>query len=244
MAGIRNDVKIWGNSVRLIAAAMCFFLLSFPLSAENGEAVSNSGSDKGVTFQVMPDSVLSSTPILYERNIPPRARKFCGGENCFENVALKTNLLAYAVLMPNISLEVKFARRWSTELEWQVAWWSKEDPRKVYRISMGTGELRYWPIIRSKWHGMYVGAFGGGGIYDIDNSEKGHEGHGFMTGLSVGYMWPIGKYFSLDAGLGVGYMRLRDKTYIPLDGHFLYQMTKNINYFGPLRAKLSLVWRR
>ena len=64
-----------------------------------------------------------------------------------------------------------------------------------------------------------------------------------MAGISAGYMWPISKHLSLDAGIGVGYMIARDKVYEPHDGHFLYQMTKNINYFGPLRAKLSLVWR-
>ena len=90
---------------------------------------------------------------------------------------------------------------------------------------------------------MYVGAFVGTGKYDLSNTTKGHEGEGIMAGASVGYMWPISKHLSLDAGLGLGYMRLRDKEYIPTDGHFLYQFTRNINYVGPLRLKLSLVWR-
>lgn len=162
----------------------------------------------------------------------------------YDNFAVKTNLLGYAVLMPNIEIEWKFAPKWSAAFEAQGGWWSKNKaPRKVYRIATWIPEVRYWPIRRSKWHGMYVGLFAGGGKYDIDNGKKGHEGEGYMGGVSAGYMWPIGKHLSLDAGLGVGYMRLHDKSYIPVDGHFLFQMTKHINYFGPLRAKLSLVWR-
>ena len=159
--------------------------------------------------------------------------------------ALKTNLLGYAVLMPNLEAEWKFADRWSVALEAQGAWWSKSSPRRVYRLSTVIPEVRYWAIDRSKWHGMYVGLFGGVGLYDLDGmfGRKGHEGEGVMAGLSVGYMWPISKHLSLDAGVGVGYMRIRDKEYLPAGGHFLYQLTKDINYVGPLRLKLSLVWR-
>ncbi|MDE5791000.1 MAG: DUF3575 domain-containing protein [Muribaculaceae bacterium] len=159
------------------------------------------------------------------------------------NFALKTNLLGYAVLMPNLEIEWKVARRWSVALEAQGAWWAKNTPHKVYRLSTVIPEARFWPIERSRWHGMYVGVFAGGGLYDLSRGYKGHEGEGGMVGVSVGYMWPISKHLSLDAGIGAGYMRVRDKEYEPLDGHFLYLLTKDINYFGPLRLKLSLVWR-
>lgn len=157
--------------------------------------------------------------------------------------ALKTNLLMYGILMPNIEVEWKFAEKWSVALEGQRAWYAKESPHKVYRIGTVIPEVRYWPVRRSMWHGMYVGVFGGLGMYDLSKGKKGHEGEGAMGGISAGYMWPIGKYFSLDAGIGVGYLYARDKEYLPRDGHFLYQLTKKINYFGPLRLKLSLVWR-
>ncbi|MDE6683341.1 MAG: DUF3575 domain-containing protein, partial [Muribaculaceae bacterium] len=161
------------------------------------------------------------------------------------NFALKTNMLGYAVLMPNLEIEWMFTRRWSLALEGQGAWWAKNSTHKVYRLATLIPEVRFWPIERSRWHGMYVGLFGGPGTYDLDrgNGKKGHEGEGGMVGASVGYMWPISKHLSLEAGVGVGYLRVRDKEYAPLDGHFLYQQTKNINYFGPLRLKLSLVWR-
>ncbi len=157
--------------------------------------------------------------------------------------ALKTNLLAYALILPNVEGEWKFADRWSAALEFQGMWIGKKTPHKVYKIAMITPEVRFWAINRARWHGMYVGVFGAPGLYDFHNGRDGHQGEGFITGLSLGYMWPVGEHLSLEAGIGAGYMRLRDKVYTPLDGHYLYQLTKNINYFGPLRVKLSLVWR-
>lgn len=160
-----------------------------------------------------------------------------------ERFALKTNLLYYAILMPNVEIEWMFANRWSAALEFQGAWYCKNPEHKVYRVSTLMPEFRYWVIDRSRWHGMYVGIFLGGGIYDLCNGKKGHKGEGGMAGVSAGYAFPISKHLSLDAGIGVGYLRLRDKQYQPYEGHYLYQLTKNINYIGPLRLKLSLMWR-
>lgn len=178
-----------------------------------------------------------------EPQIPTPEPISCKEVTVIENFAVKTNLLYYAILMPNIEVEWMCAKRWSVNLEFQGAWYAKENPHKVYRLSTLIPEVRYWPIERKRWHGMYVGLFLGGGLYDLSNGKKGHEGEGIMTGVSAGYMWPISKHLSLDAGLGVGYMYLRDKYYLPENGHFLYQYTKKINYFGPLRLNLSLVWR-
>lgn len=158
-------------------------------------------------------------------------------------IALKTNLLGYGALMPNIEAEWKFADRWSAAFEAQGAWYSKEPEHKVYRLATWIPEARYWVVDRSRWNGVYVGIFGGAGIYDLCNSKKGHRGEGVMGGISAGYMFPISKHLSFDAGIGVGYAWIHDKEYFPLDGHYLYQYTKNINYFGPLRLKFSLVWR-
>lgn len=160
-----------------------------------------------------------------------------------DRFVLKTNLLYYAALMPNVEVEWMFADRWSAALEFQSAWYGKNWPHKAYRLATVMPEVRFWAIDRSRWHGMYVGVFAGAGLYDLSDKKKGHRGEGFLAGLSVGYMWPISNRLSLDAGIGAGYMHARDKVYAPIDGHFLYQYTKDINYFGPLRLKLSLVWR-
>lgn len=163
--------------------------------------------------------------------------------DCTEDIfALKTNLLYYAALMPNIELEWRINNRWSAAIEGDVAWYG--GGLRKYRLAIVTPEVRYRVLPRDAWwHGMYVGLFVGPGIYDLENGGNGYRGEGIMTGISLGYLWPIGKRLSLEAGIGAGYIYTRYKEYRPLDGHFLYQRTKDLNYFGPLRLRLSIVWR-
>ncbi len=161
----------------------------------------------------------------------------------FQKFALKTNLLYDAALMPNLEIECMFNHRWSMLVEGNVAWWKNDPKHKYYQIMMISPEVRRWFFTKDYWHGMYVGIFAGGGMYDLENGGTGYRGEGGMVGLSVGYMWPITRYLSLEAGLGAGYMFTRYKEYVPHDGHYLYLRTKDLNYFGPLKAKLSIAWR-
>ena len=64
-----------------------------------------------------------------------------------------------------------------------------------------------------------------------------------MVGVSYGYMWPIARRLSLEAGVGLGFLHTRYEEYLPQDGHYVYQQTKQTNYFGPLKLKLAFVWR-
>ena len=157
--------------------------------------------------------------------------------------ALKTNMLYYAALMPNIELEWRINSSWSVLLEGNVAWYRKDAKHKYYQILMVSPEARYWLPSGTVWHGMYVGAFAGGGKYDLENGHRGYKGEGALGGFSFGYMWPITRTLSLEAGLGVGYLHTRYKEYIPFDGHYLYQRTKDLNYFGPLKLKFAIAWR-
>lgn len=161
-----------------------------------------------------------------------------------QRFALKTNMLYDAALMPNLELEWLINDNWSVAVEGDVAWWSKAAKNKYYEIAIISAEGRYWIKPKAPWHGMYVGAFTGGGWYQLAKGGKiGYQGEGGMAGVSLGYMFPISKYLSLEAGAGVGFMRTRYKEFEPHDGHLVYMRTKNLNYFGPLKLKLSLVWR-
>ncbi len=157
--------------------------------------------------------------------------------------ALKTNLLYYGLLLPNLELEWLINDHWSVALEGNIAWWGSYKNDKSYRMAIIDAEARRWIKPRAPWHGMYVGVIAGGGWYDLERHSRGKYGEGLMTGVSAGYMWPIGRQLSLEAELGVGYIYTRYKIYKPSDGHHVYQRTKDLNYFGPLKLKFSIVWR-
>lgn len=161
----------------------------------------------------------------------------------FHRFAIKTNLLYYAILMPNLELEGMINEKWSVALEGNIAWWSNKDLTRTYQIATVSPEVRFWFKTRDPWHGMFAGAFAGGGLFDLENRSTGYQGHGLFAGLSFGYMWPISRNFSFETSIGAGYLYSRYKEYIPDDGHFVYMRSKALNYFGPLKLKLSIVWR-
>ena len=103
-------------------------------------------------------------------------------------------------------------------------------------------EARFWLSPKRGWHGHYIGAFVSGGHYDLSAGKEGYKGEYVMSGLSYGFMFPISRVFSLDAGIGVGYLHTEYEEYLPLHGHYVYQQTVRTGYVGPLKAKLSLVW--
>lgn len=158
-------------------------------------------------------------------------------------LALKTNLLYYGALMPNLELEYLFNDHWSVAIEGNIAWWGKYARNRSYRLAEIDAEVRRWIKPREPWHGFYVGAFAGGGWYDLLKDSPGYYGEGGMAGLSVGYMWPVSRNLSFEAALGAGYLYSRYKEYEPIDGHHVYQRTKALHYAGPLKAKFSIVWR-
>ena len=160
-----------------------------------------------------------------------------------QRIALKTNLLYDAILMPDLEIEYRIDDRWSVAVDGSVAWWKKDAKHKYYQIATIVPEGRYWFRTQKPWHGHYVGLFAGGSWYDLENGARGYKGEFFMTGLSYGYMFPIGRALSLEAGIGLGFLHTTYEEYLPIDGHYVYQQTSRTNWIGPVRLKLALAWR-
>ncbi|MDE6022755.1 MAG: DUF3575 domain-containing protein [Muribaculaceae bacterium] len=157
--------------------------------------------------------------------------------------ALKSNLLYDAALLPNIEIEWMIKDKWSVAIEGDIAWWRNKQKHKYYDLAMVSAEGRRWFAVKKPWHGFYAGVFAGVGKYDFENGGKGYYGEGAMTGVSAGYTFPISRCLSFEASIGAGYMRTQYKEYIPVDGHYIYQRTKSLNYFGPLKLKFAIAWR-
>jgi len=155
---------------------------------------------------------------------------------------LKTNLLYDALLSPSIEAEYRFSTHWSAHVDFAIAWWSNKSKHKYYQLVQLSPEARYWFNGKQAWKGHYIGAFVGAGHYDLSGGEDGYKGEFMMAGLSYGYMFPIGRYLSLEAGIGLGYLNTEYEEYLPIEGHYVYQQKSRTGYVGPVKAKLSLVW--
>lgn len=163
-----------------------------------------------------------------------------------QQIALKTNLLYDAAMIPNIGVEVTFPNQWSFNANWNYAWWSNDRKHDFWRTYGGEVEAR-------KWHGRidqeyplrghHTGLFIMAGMYDF---ERGHTGYMndlyFGIGVSYGYALKIAHNLSLDFVVGVGYLGGTYYKYMPQGNEYCILYQRNLSYFGPVKAEASLVW--
>ena len=155
---------------------------------------------------------------------------------------LKSNLLYDVLLMPSLEVAYRINHRWSVGVEGNMAWWHNNGGHKYYQLATIVPEARYWFKRQNNRCGHYLGLFTGGGWYDLENGGRGYQGEGVMVGVSYGYMFPVGRYFAFEAGVGVGFMHTWYEEYVPIDGHYVYQQSSRLSYFGPLKLKFAFVW--
>lgn len=171
-------------------------------------------------------------------------------------LAVKSNLLFDLALALNVELEVPMGKRWSVAGEWMFPWWQSDKSDLTMQLLAGHGEIRYWLGDRAKrdvMTGWHLGLYGGGGKFDFQVfNDDGSQGDFFDAGLSLGYAHRIGRSRSLrmEYTLGVGYLRsnyeaydrVRDTKYGDIKVVRYPWETRRLNWIGPTRARISLVW--
>lgn len=161
--------------------------------------------------------------------------------------AVKTNLLYDAALVPNIGLEYFFKERWSVALNWMYAWWKTDRRHYYWRVYGGDVEARYWLGKEGYGNcrsGHHVGVYAQTGTFDFELGGRGYmiDDWGYGGGFSYGYSLPVARNLNLDFSVGLGVFHGVCKEYLPIDGHYVWQVTKNINWIGPTKFEVSLVW--
>lgn len=171
-----------------------------------------------------------------------------------QKVAVKTNLLYGAyTYTPNLSLEVGLGKRSTLDIGGGYNPWnlkgSPENNKKLVHW-LGQIEYRYW--LCSKFSGHFFGIHALGTQYNIAGHELPlifgsgskkyrYEGWGVGAGLSYGYSFYLGKRWSLEAQIGIGYARLHYDKYDGLKCGSKHG-AESRNYFGPTKAGISLIY--
>ena len=166
-------------------------------------------------------------------------------------LALKTNLLFDAALMPNVEIEVPIGKRWSLNSEYIFPWWLIDGDKYALQLLMGGLEGRYWlggkrnRLKREVLTGHFLGLYAGGGLYDLQWQENGYQGEFFIAaGLSYGWATRIARNLYLELSLGIGLLRTGYRHYHARDNYqtLLWQEDGRYTWIGPTKAKVSLVW--
>ena len=136
--------------------------------------------------------------------------------------AVKTNLLLWGVIAPNIQLERALGKtnHWSIEGEFFWPWytWNKNTHAEQF-MNLGV-ELRYWLGNRAKHDcldGWHIGPAIGGGYYDFEwKKSEGWQGEYLNIYCNFGYQkrWGKRKQWAVDGGLGLGYIPTKFRHYV------------------------------
>jgi len=155
-----------------------------------------------------------------------------------QQIAIRTNVLAWSSLTPNIGLEVALNNNSTIDL-WcgYNPWVFKDD--KMMRFWLIQPEIKYW--ICEKFEGLSIGAHLLSAQYYGGFKDIRYDGYLVGAGFSCNYDMILSPRWNLDFGIGLGYARLwYDKS--PRIPCVTCKEHKFLNYFGPTKASISIVY--
>ncbi len=169
-------------------------------------------------------------------------------------LAVRTNLLMDAVVIPNIGVEVSLGKRVTLAADWFYTWFSNDSRHRYWQTYGGYLTLRKYFGRKAQCEGYsqprfcftghHVGVYASGLTYDFEWGGKGYQADhfGFGGGVEYGYSTRIGRRLNLDFNIGVGFQDGEYKEYEPIDGRYVWTATRKRHWFGPTKAEISLVW--
>ncbi len=155
-----------------------------------------------------------------------------------QRVVLKSNMLYWATLSPNVGAEFRLSQHFTLNME--VAANPFEIGDKKLNMATFTPEVRYWLHARPQAH-YFIGAMALGSIYDIHLKETTHKGDALGLGLTFGYSFVLSKRFSLEATVGAGvlhYREIKNPDGMPMPSSPNNEKT----ILAPLKAGLTLAY--
>ncbi len=163
--------------------------------------------------------------------------------------ALKTNLLYDLAATPNVELEVPMGDgRFSIMGEYTFPWWRTRNNANCWQAVHGGLEPRVWFGNREKkplLTGHFIGVYGNVGKFDLEYKSEGYQCELFWSaGATYGYVLPVNRSLRFEFSLSAGFFRAPYKYYkgVENDTILALQYPGIYSWFGPTKAKISLVW--
>ena len=165
-------------------------------------------------------------------------------------LAVKTNLIYYMALAPNLEIERWWGRhaQWSVMAEWQAPWYVWHHNSRAYEVLNGGLEVRRWLHGADPCHrwltGCFLGAYFMGGKYDLEWNHKGYQGEYYSAGLTVGFAHRLARRWNMEYSVSGGYLATDYRRYHGMfnDQHLIWQHNGQADYAGPTKVKVSLVY--
>jgi hypothetical protein len=162
-------------------------------------------------------------------------------------VAVRTNLLYDAFLVPALGVEWRPSRGVGVKFDGAYCYWGSEHGR-VQKMWLADPEIRWYPLPEGRFHVGLGANFGEYNLYrgivgGLLSTDTGYQGNLWGGGVTLGYQLRLSGSLSLDVSLGLGYIRFAYDSFVIMDGTRVYKdkaQTKNMK--GLTQAGISLVW--
>ena len=156
------------------------------------------------------------------------------------HLSLRANLLRWATLTPDLGLEWRISPSWGIAVNGSWTSWSWKDKDRRYALWEVMPEVRYYMGEKKAW---YVGAMFKTGQFNYKLSETGKQGDLMGGGITGGYRLRLNKALGLDFSLGLGYLNADYEKYEVIDGVRVRRGNDTKNWWGPVNAGVTLVWK-
>lgn len=176
--------------------------------------------------------------ISFVASIPAGAQKF--------EMAVRSNMLYDAALVPNAGVEFLIAKRWSLGADAMYAGWKNDGSHRYWCVSGAEVNIRRYFGPEKNWSlsGHHLGIYGQIGSYDFEFGGKGQKSDRcYGAGIEYGYSLGVAKNINIDFSLGVGYFGGKYEKYEPVDDHYVWQETHRRTWLGPTRLEVAFVWK-
>ena len=154
--------------------------------------------------------------------------------------ALRTNLLRWATLTPDLGVEWRVNPKWGILVDGSWTSWTWQDKVRRYALWEVTPEVRYY---MGKEKRGYLGAMYKAGQFNYKLSDMGKQGDLMGGGLTGGYQLRLNNALSLDFSVALGCLHVDYERYEVIDGVRVRAGKVTKNWWGPIDAGVTLVWK-
>lgn len=156
------------------------------------------------------------------------------------NFALRANLLRWATLTPDLGLEWRVHPSWGILVNGSWTSWSWNGNDRRYALWEVAPEVRYY---MGKEKRGYLGAMFKAGQFNYKLSATGKQGDLMGGGITGGYQLRLSDALSLDFNVAVGCLHADYEKYEVIDGVRVRAGKETKNWWGPVNAGVTLVWK-
>lgn len=155
-----------------------------------------------------------------------------------QDVALKTNLIYWGGITPNIGIEFAFSPKVTMDVSGAYNPWTFKNNKKM-RFWLVQPEVRFW--LCEKFEGHFIGIHAHGAQYFGGFKDKRYDGYLAGGGVSWGYDWILSPHWNLEVTAGVGYARLWYKQSERIPCIKCYE-NRHKDYIGPTKLGVTFFY--